>query len=91
MIKAYFPVLSRLAPLVNIACESLLRILPHIMKLNCWGKMLEVLEQLLLPDEKLLAQLSKNSLDEMAQTSECLDIKVIEFVKENLIPASMNM
>ena len=78
-------------PLYYAACESFLRIFPHIMKLNCWDKMLEVLEQLLLPDEKLLFHLSKSSIDEMARMSESLDIKIIEFVKENLIPASMNM
>ena len=78
-------------PLYYYVCESFLRVLPYIMKLNCWDKLLEVLELLLLPDEKALALLGQGNLIEMARTSERLDIKVIEFIKENLIPASMNM
>lgn len=78
-------------PLYCAVCGSFLRVLPFIMKLNCWDKMLEVLEQLLLPDEKVLSQLARINLEDMVCTSECLDIKVIEFIKESLIPASMNM
>ncbi|OMJ79666.1 hypothetical protein SteCoe_20288 [Stentor coeruleus] len=78
-------------PLYYVAGESFLKVLPYIMKLNCWDKMLEVLEQLLLPEEKVLNALGRNALDEMMRTSEKLDIKIIEFIKEHLIPQSMNM
>ena len=78
-------------PLYYVSCESFLRILPHIMKFNCWDKILEVLEQLLLPDEKALSQVSRNTLEDMMRISESIDIKIIEFVKDALIPASMNM
>ena len=78
-------------PLYYVACESFLRVLPNIMKFNCWEKMLELLEQLLLPDEKILSQVHRINLEEMMLKSECLDIKIIDFIKEGLIPASMSM
>lgn len=78
-------------PLYYIAAESFLKVMPNIMKLNCWDKMLEVLEELLLPDEKVLARITKTSLEEVIRTNTAIDIQIIEFVKEQLIPASMAM
>ncbi|OMJ78327.1 hypothetical protein SteCoe_21882 [Stentor coeruleus] len=78
-------------PLYYTAEESFLKLLPYIMKLNCWDKMLQVLEQIILPDEKTLNSLGKRDLEDMMRTSESLDIKIIGFVKEHLIPTSMNM
>lgn len=79
------------APLFYVTGESFLNILPFIMKYNCWDKLLDILSNLLLPDLKLFDNMSKTALEDMMKTCESIDIKIVKYISENLIPASMTM
>ena len=78
-------------PLFYVAGESFLRLLPLVMKYNCWDKLLDLLSKLLIPDQSLLESISKTSLEDMMKTSEKLDIQICKAITDQLIPASMTM
>lgn len=78
-------------PLWFVVGDSFLNLLPYIMKLDCWEQMLEVLEHLLIPTDRIIGQLSKNNLEEIVRIGEALDIRIMEFVKKSMIPASMHL
>jgi hypothetical protein len=77
------------SPLWYVSEESYINILPHIIKLDCWEGLLSLLESIISPPEGALAQMSRNNLEEIVKLGESMDIKLIEFVKKEMIPISM--
>lgn len=77
-------------PLWCIAGESLLRTLLSIVGFDSiWTEMVSVLEALLTPSDSLLTQLSRSNLEEVVKTGEPLDIQIATFIKDTLIPLSL--
>jgi hypothetical protein len=85
-------VISKAAdPLWVYAGESFLSMAPFLIELDCWEKILEILESLFKPTKAVLARVSSSIMEEMVQLGEVLDVKVARFVQTVMIPASMHL
>ena len=78
-------------PLWCVAGESLLRtLLPITAFDSIWTEMVSTLESILTPSDTILTQLSRSNLEETVKTGEPLDIKITLFIKNTLIPQSLD-
>lgn len=78
-------------PLWVYAGESFLKMAPFLMELDCWEKILEILESVINPSKAALARVHASIMEEMVQIGELLDVKIARFMQNIMIPASMQL
>ena len=76
-------------PLWYCVGERFIELLPHVLDFDCWEQLVDILESILLPTDRTLAQLSRNNLEDIVKSGEELDMKIMEFVKQEMIPRSI--
>mmetsp|Transcript_32957 Transcript_32957/g.57855 ORF Transcript_32957/g.57855 Transcript_32957/m.57855 type:complete len:1408 (+) Transcript_32957:50-4273(+) len=78
-------------PLWVYAGDSFLKMAPYMMELDCWEKILEILESVINPSKAVLARVHASIMEEMVQQGELLDVKIARFMQTFMIPASMQL
>jgi hypothetical protein len=79
-------------PLWYVTGDSFIDVVPALLtNTEVWETLVETLEVVLNPSEITITQLSRNNLEDIVKLGEALDIRLMGFLKEILVPASMSV